>query len=132
MKNRCGAVGILGRENGEPVFVVRALLTDIAYENLRLSLEPDLEVGERVPVSRLVSEHRGVVVLDETGQYVDEGEFGRAAEAELAFFSDHDDGLPVTDIRVLFGRTVQIKPELYDVIGARRRLKRFQRALGLG
>ena len=128
MRNRCGAVGVVLDAGNVITVEILQIVTDIVYESFSLTLPADLDVGDRVTVEELYREHRGLVILDEEDEYMDEGEIWPDAEGELTFVSDHDGGLPSTPMSKLVGRRVEIKAEIYDQIGSARRLRETKRS----
>jgi hypothetical protein len=128
MRNRCGAIGVI-LDTGNVITVeILQIVTDIVYESFSLTLPADLDVGDRVTAEDLHREHRGLVILDKEDKYMDEGEIWPGAEGELVFVSDHDGGLPSTPMSKLVGRRVEIRAEIYDQVGATRRLCEIKRS----
>lgn len=134
-KNRCGADGVLENAGNDPVFVVRELITKIEYAGgLKLVLAQDISVGDRIPVAQIAREHRGIAFYDEKNVYLDEGEFWPKnidGKQQWIFYSDYDgplSHLPVADLKPY---KVELKPEIYDQIGAERRLRLIKKAFQL-
>ena len=128
MRNRCGAIGVVLDAGNVIAVEILQTVTEVVYEGLSLALPADLDVGDRVTAEELRREHRGLVILDEEDECVDEGEVWPDAEGELTFISDQDDGLPSTPMSKLVGRRVEIKAEIYDQVGAARRSRKTKRS----
>lgn len=126
MSHRCGAVGVIVVTDAGIAVEVEEVISESDHGGLHLRFPVDMSVGQRVAVGVLAGEHRGIVILDDGGITVDEGELWADAAGDIRFMSDHDDGLPPTSVRHLAGRRVEIKWEMRDEIGARRRLRQVQ------
>lgn len=130
-KNRCGAIGTIQKINGAIVFVVERLVTETLYEAMVINLPVDLEVGTHITLPELARDNRGIAV-EKDGIYIDEGEIWPKPDTcdTFEFLSDNDNGpFAHADIERLIGMQIRLKEEIFDQIGAARRLREIKRAL---
>jgi len=131
--NRCGAMGIFQKTSDGVVFVVEKLITEIVYENrLPLQLPADICVGECITIEQISNEHRGIVIFDRCGTYIDEGELSLRNShhgQEWVFTSDYNGILFTVSLSRLLEHQIKLKPEVYDQVGAARRLRAIKHTL---
>lgn len=132
MQNRCGAKGIVVQRNGVVGIEVTSLISEVVIRHLHISLSEDLSVGMFVTMKNLFEEHQGLVIVSEQGVVIDEGEIWPITSdaPDLKFVSDWDGG-PFDDFPVedLVGWKVEIKPEIFDELGAYQRLREIKSLL---
>ncbi len=131
--DRCGAKGIVVRRPEGIGVEVTSLVSEVTIGHRTVSLPEDLSVGMFIPMEVLFGEHRGLVIVDENEDFVDEGEIWpiERASAALEFVSDYDDGpFANAPVEKLVGQKVEIKFDLIDRLGAYRRLREFKKLFG--
>ena len=135
MHDRCGAKGMVKEDEGKGRIVVEvlSLITHIPLGQRTVELPADLSVGMLIPMETIFREHRGLAIVDEHDECLDEGEVWPIGwpvpSSLLEFVSDHDDGpWHATPVERLVGQRVEIKYELFDRLGAYRRLREFKKA----
>lgn len=130
MRNRCGAKGTIVRSWFRIGVKITSLVSEVTIGRQIVSLPEDLSVGMFISMKNLYSEHRGLAIVDEKGEYIDEGEIWPLYKGSSVFHfvSDYDNGrFAGTPVKNLVGRKVEIKLELFDELGAYRRLREFKK-----
>lgn len=130
MPNRCGAKGIVvQRENVVGVEII-SLESEIIIRHRNVSLPKDISVGEFIPMKNLFEEHRGIIIFNKKETDANEGEIWPIAKgtSNYKFVSDFGDKTTEIPVEYLVGIRVQIKPEIFDQVGAVRRLKEIKKS----
>lgn len=129
-KNRCGALGVIQLINQKITFLVESVVEVVEYEGMQITLPRDINVGDAIPLRQIAQEQRGLVIRSEEDEYVDEGEIRPDANvgSKLKFVSDYDGPLSQTAVETLVGRHAELKIEIYDQVGAVRRLRKIRTA----
>ena len=130
MPNRCGAKGIVVQKENVVGVKIISLESEMIIRHRHISLQKDISVGEFIPMKNLFEEHRGIIIFDKKETIADEGEIWPVAKgtSTYKFVSDFGDKSTEIPVEYLVGLKVRIKPEIFDQVGAARRLKEIKKS----